>query len=474
TNGGPFNQLVEPDPVNIAGNEGVFQAAWSPSQYMLPHALEQAGLSLGLSVSIVTIAFTVLGLVGWYKAYRLWGFPETTSAVAIAIVACTRALALPFGTYNGGEVLLFGCAPWFVALLWRWRCLSVFQSLALVLAICVLAFAKLSGLIFAYSALAAVVVFDLWPPSLGRLRRPIMAGLIAATFGVAFYFLWLSRGWTAADGNGAMAWLALPLRAAEGIAATFMGMLSLGDVAARALRFPGHPLIDTPEVPFLVMSLPALAVAAYAGRRLIASHREYLRFALATAVFYIAAMAFIYARGGELGLDERFFRPLSLTLFVGVVHAFVTSGDRVRRPMALLAGLAMVYGVGSYVVHLVHNVHSLLSDRGFRHYILTEQVRAQMKKELAGTSDRKDAIVYVPSPEIALEFPQARAVTSTDETLDELKRLKINGRVRRVVVLLPAADIANGRGDIFLRSFVDYDRTRWTGVTVDGFVVFTQ
>jgi hypothetical protein len=73
---------------------------------------------------------------------------------------------LPFGIYNGGELLLFGTAPWFLVLLGRWRALTIAQSVGIVIAMGVVTFMKLSGAVIAYAALAATVVYDVLPPAM--------------------------------------------------------------------------------------------------------------------------------------------------------------------------------------------------------------------------------------------------------------------------------------------------------------------
>src|SRR5205814_5889955 len=143
----------------------------------------------------------------WYRLYRSSGFPTSSAAVAILITTGSRHLALPFGIYNGGEVLLFGGAPWFLLLLQRWRKLSVAQAVGVLIAFAALAFLKLAALVLAFAALAALVIGDLWPLTRIRWRRPLTAAAIALVFAAGFYVSWYAKGYTSADSNGASAWL---------------------------------------------------------------------------------------------------------------------------------------------------------------------------------------------------------------------------------------------------------------------------
>lgn len=115
--GAAFNHLVTPDFGDIAHDRSAFVAVWSPGQYLIPGIAEHLGLGLGAAMALAATVFTVVGLVGWYRFYRSWNFPVTSAAVALAITAASRHVALPFGIYNGGEVTML----WFLLLLQRWQ-----------------------------------------------------------------------------------------------------------------------------------------------------------------------------------------------------------------------------------------------------------------------------------------------------------------------------------------------------------------
>ena len=474
--GGPFNHMAEPAQADLTRDSSTFSTLWSPGQYMLPHALELLGMPLGPALVVVTTVSTVMGLVGWQVLYRIWGFPSLSVAIAVGLIAGTRTLALPFGIYNGGEVLLFGVAPWFLVLLERWRALTIAQAVGVVVAMAVVAFMKLSGILFAYAALAAAVVYDLWPPSISRLRRPVMAVLIAVVFAAGFYLLWLSKGVTAAtgsSGNAGLVWGDLVPRFLQGWAATFFGMLSLGDLARRLFQHHAYPILDSLDTLHLIASIPALALMAYMCRRLAAAHAGYVRFALAMSLFYIVAMTAIYASGGDIRMAERFFRPLSLVLLVGVVHAVATSGRALRLPLAAVAAASVVYGVGSYFVHIRQNLQYPMSAQGFRHRELSHDTMALLKRELAGPFDRKDTVVWVAVPETLLDLPHVRVIL-TGSTRRELEHRSYKGRVGRLFVLVSADMVADGRADAMLKAFQDYDPGRWTATSLGDATLYSQ
>jgi hypothetical protein len=471
--GAAFNHLIVPDPVDITRDRDLFLAVWSPGQYVFAAALERAGLTLGAALTVVTTVFTVLGLVGWYQLYRAWNFPPASAAIAIAITAGTRHLALPFGIYNGGEVLLFGGAPWFLLLLKRWRNLSPTQSIGVLIAFAALAFLKLSALVLAFAALAALVIGDLWPPARIKWRRPLTAAAIGLVFVVAFYVVWYARGRTAADSSGASAWFLVMPRFFEGWGATVSGMVSLGDLAARILRRPVSPILSSLDTLYLLVALPALALLALARRRLTATHADYARFATALALFYVAMMAVLYGRGGPLLMEDRFFRPLSMVLLIGVVHAVASAANRIRLPLVGFAAAMMLYGISSYFVRLDHNAHSPLGRRGFHHMTLSHDGLALMRRTLQGTAGQDGTIVYVMSPELAFEVEGARVIVSA-EGEGQLGRRTYKNRATRLFVFVDDKALADRRAEIMLRSFVDYDRDGWTATKSGDATVFAQ
>ena len=344
------------------------------------------------------------------------------------------------------------------------------QAVGVLIAFAALAFLKLAALVLAFAALAALVIGDLWPLTRIRWRRPLTAAAIALVFAVGFYVFWYAKGYTAADSNGASAWFLLAPRFLEGWAATVTGMVSLGDFAARILRRPGAPILPSLDTLYLVAALPAVALLVFVRRQLAATHADYAKFATAFALFYVAMMAFLYARGGPLLMDDRFFRPLSMVLLVGVVHLAAGAANRIRLPLAALAGATMLYGISSYFVRLDHNAHSPLGRRGFHHMTLTHDGLALMRRTLDGAW-QGGTIAYVMAPEIALEIEGARVIISA-EGEGQLGQRIYKSRIARLFVFVD--DKSDGRADTMLRSFVDYDRRDWASTKSGDATVFSQ
>ena len=182
-------------------------------------------------------------------------------------------------------------------------------------------------------------------------------------------------------------------------------------------------------------------------------------------------MALIYAKGGDLAMEDRFYRPLALVLLIGIVEAVATTGRAVRLPLGALAAATMVYGISSYAVRLEHNRQAPMGSRGFHQNTLSHDGLALMRRELAGVDE--DTVVWSMMPEIALETGNARRLISA-EPERELGIRTYSGRAKRLLVFVNQTMIDNGKADIVLRSFRDYDRSKWVATRLGDSTVFAQ
>ena len=476
----PFNYVARTNLDNIATDAVSFASWWSPGQHLVPGLLESAGLPLGLAIVVVVGLFSLLGLAGWYALYRSFGFPATSSAIAMAIIAFARHFALPFGIYNGGEILVFGVGPWFLLLLWRLRRLGWSAVLPLILGLAVMAFAKLSGLLIAVSAVGAAVLAPVGPWfSRDRIRRAVVAAVTLGLFVALFYFGWLSRGGTPVSPGDVPAW---PWQHVAGYAvyvtASAVGAaLSFGDLAAFLFLNPGRRVFAS-ELPMYGLLLPmALAVAGFAAVRLRARHAEYLRFVfflwLALAVFLVAATA----RGSDFGIEDRHLRIVSLVLLVGIVEAVRGTPSRwLRAAFAAVVLVSSLYGIASAVEHARANLDRPLGARGFRHQTADAAVLAYIRSIDDATTDRQSTLIFVTSPEIALEVHNARVMANHAEyeSIERLRNRLNHGQVPRLYVIVPQSLIRDGKAEAILRSLVDYPYDKWQATPVGRFVSFTQ
>lgn len=473
----PFNYGAYPDPSNFAKDAFGFLGWWSPGQHVLPGLVEEMGLDLGLSIIVVTTAFSLLGLAGWFTLYRSFGFPAGSSAIAVAIVACTRHFALPFGVYNGGEVLLFGIAPWFLMLVWRLRELRWTVVLPLVAGAAVMTFAKLSGILIAACAIGAVAGSPGRWFSKETIRRGFVAAVTILLIGVTFYFVWFSRSATPVS-DGAMqegGWLDILRQVVFTLGATWSAALSFGDLASYIALHPSRPLLPSLFPVHCGFLLFAVAIFAFVWWRLRDSHADYLRFSVLLWGSVAIVLTVVSAKGGAVGADERHMRIVSLVLFGGIVHSVVSAPNTwVRSTFSVAALVVVAYGVSSYVAHGAWNLKRPLGDRGFRHQIADAAVLDFIHGIDAAQADRFSTFIYVTSPEIALEARNVRGGSNHADfqTPETLSQIKLRGLVPKLYIIVPKRLVDSGKAAVMLHSFVDYPESAWREIPVGGSVVF--
>lgn len=475
----PFNHGARPAAGDFATDEVAFLGWWSPGQHVLPGLVEMTGLDLGLSMVAVVALFGLLGLAGWFVLYRSFGFAAASAAVAVAVIACMRHFSVPFGIYNGGEALLFGGAPWFLALLWKLRELRWVAVLPLAVAAAAMTFLKLSGLLVAACAIGAAA------GSAGRwfskesIRRGFVAGVTIALIGVAFYFLWASRGGTPAA-NAAMHAadrMVVPRFLVSAVGMIWSGSLSFGDLASYVALNPGRPLLSS-LLPVYVVFLPfAFATFVFVWWRLRDTHADYLRFIALLAISVTLVLTAVAARGGAVDADERHFRVVSLVLFGGIVHSVL--GWPSRWPRLALAAVVLVsagYGVSAYAARAASNAGMPLGERGFRHMIADKAVLDFIHRIDVAQPDRASTFIYVPSPEIALEVRNVRKFSNQAdfEPVHGIEKTRYRGKVARLYVIVQKRLVAEGKAAAMLRSFADYPRNAWQETDLGKFVVFSS
>ncbi len=472
----PFNHAAVPDPDDISQDTTEFMAIWSPGQHLLPGLLEECGLSLGLSIVMVTAAFSILGLAGWFALYRAFGFPLRTNAIAVTIVACSHHFALPFGIYTGGEVLLFGTAPWVLLLVWKLRDLTWRAVVPLLAGALAMVFAKLTGLILAAAAIAAAVASCAGPWfTRQRMRKALVAGTTIAVMGLLFHELWVSRGWTHAESLTEVRWPMLAGLTGFAISAVMTASLSLGELATFVFLHPKRPLVDSNLTLYWTLLPLAVVLLVVVCRRLHTEYADYLRFALAFALSVGAVIVWIWSSSSSVTADERHLRIVSLVLLVGIVHSFIELPNRLlRRLIAATVGLAAVYGIASAAVHVAANLERPLGIRGFRHWIANAAVVDFIRTIDVPAPDRAATLILVTSPEIGLEVRNVRVVSNhaAMQAAEDLREQTYRGRVPRLYVIVQQRLIAEGKADIILDSFVDYPRERWQLIPLGDFICF--
>lgn len=475
--GAPFNTMPIPDPADISRDMDFFVAWWSPGQYLVPGFFEVLGFNLGQAITVTVALCSALGLIGLHFLYRSWGFPPLSIAITLLVLAGIRLFSHQFAYYGGGEIILFALTPWFLLLLFRMREFSPGEALCLFAAIAVLTVAKLSGLVLAVASIAALQIIDLGSDRPDKMRRLVTAGVMLAVFGIAFKFLWLSRGETPTTYSLAVfSPERLLTHAIPSFVAGFTSILSIGDFATATLMHPKYGVLKTTSPTYLALAIPVAFLAYVAGRQISRSHPDYFRFAAALTVIFGLIMTVVFVRGGEVSLEDRHFRQIGLVLAIGVVHAVLCW----RPPFKLAAGglalILLAYGATTFVVKLQRHLASGKSSQGFRYMTVSQQAVDFIQKNLT-TPPTGTSLLVIPSAEVGLELPNRRVVEipANFRSHDDLRtRYSFRGRVDRLGVLVQTEDVESGKAALVLEAFKDYPSNGWTVTPLGNITYYSQ
>jgi hypothetical protein len=113
--GGSFNSLTSPDQGDIAQNYSEYLTWWSPGQYLVPYFFKLVfAVNTGQALAITVALGEIFGLAGLYVFFKKVGFSPLVSAVSLLFIICQQAFVVPYVFYNGGEILFFEFAGWFL------------------------------------------------------------------------------------------------------------------------------------------------------------------------------------------------------------------------------------------------------------------------------------------------------------------------------------------------------------------------
>ncbi|MBS0210000.1 MAG: hypothetical protein JSS27_13710 [Planctomycetes bacterium] len=472
--GAAFNFGVEPDPQNIATDIGRFQTWWTPGQYLIPGLLTHLGISLGHAIVVTTALFTALGLIGWRLVYRALEFSELVNVLSVAIIAGERFCTLPFGMYNGGEVLLFGASPYLILIsLWAMRD-AAWRAALLAPAFLLGFFLKSSALVLCLAMAAASVLASWRPPAkpsrrLAWLRWPascLITGLLA-------YALFLSRGRSPMQPTFRIADHAVG-NTLFATVSPMLGALSLDDALSWILAKPPQPAWPQWQVSLPVIGpLALLALAIYVSVYRSAGSSVYRRVLLSMIVVYVALFVVALFVGASISCEARHVRPASLVLLPGLVAMVANTKSSTLRWLGVALAVVVVgYGLASYVNRWQYlRRHDLVGKRGVTQLLL-DRPALDWLHETDQRYPSRAVLFYLPAPGFALEVERGRAiVTLADfDSRETLAGREYHGRVEHLFVLLPEHFDSNGKSAAILKSFIDY--RDWTATQVGAFQVY--
>lgn len=476
--GAPFDHALLPDPSNIATDVAQSFGWWSPGQYLLPGLVTLAGLRLGTAIVLVVGAATVVGLLGWIRLARHFGFDAKVALAVVLVIATARYSTLDFRKYIGGEPLILAATPWMMLWSCRIPASGALEAAALAALVVVVGFlAKLSGLIVAGGALiagSAVVLYT---------RRGITAGMIGGAAGALAALVLLDALWFSHQVNVHYANRHVPFEIVNfvyALTAPFAAGVSVHEMLNWLLQRPSHQLLGTDAIVLWLIAPFGVAAAALLAsqHRKIASDPAYVVFAAVFFLVFLAAMAFLYRRM-EIPPEERHYRPLGVLLLIGFVA--LAANKEVARPLraviVAVCVLASVYGIASFVVRPASERAAAVDPYSRTRLYLVGADAMGALREAYGRHGR-DALFVLPSCTLAVALPaEARVMCQELDFVPGsiLAAARYRGRVKGpLYVVIQSALADSPKRDLLLHAFADYDQTAWQERRLPQASVFEQ
>lgn len=467
--GAAFNHVTVVDPADISRDRTYFQAWWSPGQYLIVAPWQWLGLSLGQAIAVGGFVITALGLWGYARLFLRFGFDRVTCGWAVLAVACNWTLTRTYGDYVGGEPALLAVLPWVAlglraALAQRWSTWLSIPALCWVGSMAKLSFPPVAaGLIAGFRGEALVRQPLFSATNLRELAR------WAGWFGLGQLLVWATYlRWgpnptaSHAGENHPAWWIALP----EILAFPVTSVFSLGSLASRIFLHPSQPLlparIDLAWL-FAGMSLWTVPLLIWILRREWRIRREYARVLVGVLAAYTGFFLLVVALGSATGLEDRYFKPAGFLLLPGIVACVIAAKPRFA---AVLLGGALVlsclYGVAAVANRARHLARlDNVGRRGITHNVVSREGLRVL--HALDDSLPRDALIAVPSPEMALELMRVRRLATHAIMMppEQLAGQPHRGRTPEVIVVVNQAMRDNGKAEAWLRGFADYPFADW-------------
>lgn len=456
--GAPFNHNFRVDPDLIDEDISEFTSWWVPAQYLLPGALKWLGLDLGQSMTAIILAIWGLGLWGYLRLFRVFGFSEWTCWASLALIF-SQPFVLGYARfYHGGELLQWGYFPWFVVLALHSLDLKWIRLPLIMIAFCAGVFLKSSFLILGTLTLATIFVIRWRDRGYRVTAESILDGL---KLGLVF-------------AGAAFALAAYSAMGESPIGEKHQIHISLQEILF-ALAAPLSSLFGLwrayiPDVESIEWSLGdlnrSLALCAGAGLGLLVL---IVRFAHGLANYkvllglvYLGVVgAFVLAFSLDLliSFQVRHFRIAGLLLIPGTVSLVQ---QLQLRPLRWSMTAALTAACVTSLFLFLFPVSRSPSERpigssGFSHIYAEKDLLDALRKLDAELSPGNN-LFALPWPQLALEIRNSRTLNMRTEILTPGKFGSVSyyGQVDNLVVVLPIDLMQNELHLSVLQSFKEH------------------
>lgn len=462
-NGGKFNFESTVDPSNLANNITSFNNTFTPGQYLFSFFLvKYLHLDIGESLIIIVPVFNLVGLLGFYHLFLNLTFSKRTTLFCILIIVLQRYFSLPFSIYNGGETLIFGLLPWCILFVEKLKLRTLLGFLIIIFIGLVGFFIKASFLITLVSLCFYLFLRCIDFPNI-KLKNIFIDGLIITlaltlTFAVC-YFTFLNTGLYSKQKFDPEFNLNTTLYI---FSAIVNSAFSLDDIFNKIFLFPGNTFGDTAISIYTMVWNFCLAVLSIFIIKEIYNLKGFYNLRLLTLSFlFVYVIAFLILWNKKeitSSLEMRHLRPLGLIFIPAIVLLIKQNKNKVLVfSTGLIVLVSIIYGLISFLQRElnIYNTNAF-GNHGFRHGII-DQETIDYLHQIDKVSDR-NTIIFVPSPEIALEISNARKIISQVDftSVDNLKNTVYEGKVKKLYLCLQRKFEHDGKQEAIISSFKGY------------------
>ena len=474
--GAPFNYDKSPDSHDISRDKLVFSSWFTPGQYAVPGLIKHAlHLNLGEAMTVTVILFNALALLGYWRLYRWLGFDALLSAASLLVIVLQYYFSDQFNFYSGGELLLFGGAPWIIFYSLknqRMRASSVFIFMGMSL---MGFFLKGSYVTCFFAIVLTLILMEIHKFEVLKNKGPqaVRVNNSMITKGVFFYIIRMTAA------VAVTCYLIFKLFASKGPNATSVTDFNLnlhnlffalsGSVFSafpvdnflnRIFRPPGHDYLwpDFQAVYFFFALMSCFAGLVIIKEKTLKD--TYKMTLIGFFMVYFTFLTVLYFRGAHISYEWRHFRPLGLLFLPGILHLFFRNKDLKASKVffsLFLIGMSL-YGLVEYVNGKIQlkNTQAFSKD-GFFQRTLDKEALGYLH-QLDESLPHGNNLFYVTSPEMALDIRNNRWMASLAdyEPMEMLKGRAYFGTTDHLYLFLQKKFMTNGKEKVILGSFRDY------------------
>ncbi|QQL49493.1 hypothetical protein [Mucilaginibacter ginkgonis] len=472
--GNAFNTLSVPDPQNISNNVNEFISWWSPGQYLLPYAfISLFHISIGQASALTTILCEILGLFGFYQFFRQAGFTKIISIVSIAFIASQVFYFIPLVFYNGGEVLLFGFAGWFLYGCLKLRNPRNWEMVLFIILTGWIGFVCKSSFIWIYAAGLLFIWIRSSKPGLFAIRGIANGLWIAIPAVVSFagiYFGYLSRGLTpTSEGHKTkLLWETFGFPLASPILSGF----SIDEISHGLLFHPDGPMFTYTVSVFIII---ALAIASVLLVKRIVKLLPSTDYSLMLVTVYVVCVLFFgwsFFRQLAISYEGRHFRIMGLLLIPGAVYLV----SKLIKPYRVLFSAVWLVILHAGISFAVEGYDRNKNEEARGNTGLAQQFLDQdaLDEVIRLDNTNNNAIFVFISPDLSLEIQHNRTITL--EPIGPQLRVNYNdyqhcGHAGPLYIILPAS-YRGAKATMIWKSFEDYKGFKYTQLS-DDYIMFS-